>query len=167
MGRKSVLIRLSSTLVMATLLLHSPLSHAASTAGLEGVIRDDRQQPLSGVRLLAVHRESGLDSRSERTADDGGFRLAGLAAGRYDLAVESDAGIYIVGQPVDLVSDVQRHVQIAVTAEALPAATSIDRSRSSLWNNPLTAGAIVLGAAILVGVLVKDLTDDELDASQD
>ena len=48
----------------------------------------------------------------------------------------------------------------------VPQLQILDRSEASIWNNPLTAGAIVLGAAILVGVLVKDLTDDELQASQ-
>jgi len=147
-------------------MLHAPVTHAAATAGLEGVIRDERQQSLNGVRLLAVHRDSGIERRSPRTAKDGSFSITDLEAGRYDLAVETDSGLYLVPQPVDLVAGVQRPVQIAVTAERLAATPPIDRSKASLWNNPLSAGAIVLGTAIIVGVLVKDLTDDETTASQ-
>jgi len=166
MGRKSVMLRLSLGLVMAMLLLQTPLAHATSTAGLQGVIRDERQQPLAGVRLLASHRDSGVATRSAPTAKDGGFNVSGLAAGRYDLAIESDAGLYLVPQPVDLVPGLQRHVQIAIAAETTAAPPSIDRSKASMWNNPLSAGAIVLGAAIIVGALVKDLTDDESTASE-
>lgn len=141
-----------------------PLRAEPATAALSGVIRSAEQHPLAGARLLVAEREGGEVTRSEWTTDDGSFAIAGLEPGRYDLAVEIDSGLYVIRAPIDLLPGVNRAVQIAVgSAEADAARTG--EPLPSAWNNPAVAGAIVLGLAILIGVLVKNATEDEISAT--
>jgi len=135
------------------------------TARLSGVIQTRERVPLAGVRVLAADPERGSVRRSEPTSAEGEFTLAGLEPATYELAVETDGGIYLVGESLYLVEGVKREVQIVVGEQAAPAAAHRREARPSVWDNPYTAGAIVLGAAIVVGVLVNQWTEDESNVS--
>lgn len=169
---------LAAALVVSLLAPSLPL-HASSvnpgrptdgkTAGLNGVIRSADMTPLAGVRLLVADRENGGVARSARTTADGNFTIDGLEPGRYDLAVETDLGLYVVRAPIELVPGVNRTVQVAVGGTE-PADTdgptpAIDAPLASAWDNPAAAGGIVLGLAVLIGILVKNATEDEISAS--
>jgi hypothetical protein len=141
-------------------------------AELRGVIRSAERTPLADVRLLAADPEQAKVYRSEPTSEDGSFTLSGLEPGTYELAVAADGGLYLVEEPLYLVAGVKRTVQIAVGIE--PAGDAGDATPSdpasrpapSFWDNPLTAGAVVLGAAVVVGVLVNNWTDSETTATR-
>jgi len=141
------------------------------TGGLTGVIRDAGETPLAGARLLAAHADDDTVSRTELTTEDGSFSLTDLRPGSYALAVEIENGVYLVRDPLPVVAGVQRTVQIAVgvipDGETEPPATdgATDDPQPSVWTNPFSAGALVLGLAIIVGVLVNNFTDEDL-ASQ-
>jgi len=51
-------------------------------------------------------------------------------------------------------------VRPATTAPS-PQEASEGKKGLSFWDNPLTATLIVLGAAVVVGVVVDELTDDD------
>jgi hypothetical protein len=143
-----------------------------ASGGLTGVIRTADRSPLAGARLLAAQADDGEVFRSEPTTGDGSFTLSDLPPGSYSLAVEIDDGIYLVQDPLPVVAGVKRVVQIAVGVEpsgstgSVASATAGETPTPSVWSNPYSAGAIVLGLAIIVGVLVKNVTDDELAATQ-
>ncbi len=144
-----------------------PAAAKPATATLSGVIRSaEDQTPLAGARILVADRENAEVTRSEWTAADGNFSIAELDPGRYDLAVEVQGGLYLIRAPIDLVPGVKRAVQIAVgIVEPEDDKTDNENTRAPLasaWDNPVAAGAIVLGLAILIGVLVKNATDDEV-----
>jgi len=161
MTQRSVMARLVATVVIVTLSAPGFAARSEPTSGgLTGVIRTADRSPLAGARLLAAQADDGEVFRSEPTTGDGNFSLSDLRPGTYSLAVEIDDGIYLVQDPLPVVAGVKRVVQIAVGVE--PSATAGETPTPSVWSNPYSAGAIVLGLAILVGVLVKNVTDDEL-----
>ena len=157
---------LSAAVIVVLAATWVPLLAEQGTTGLTGVIRAHDRSPLVGARLLAADPDTGKVHRSEPTKQDGGFTLAGLEPGRYDLAVEVEGSFYLVQQSLDLVDGVHRSVQVVIgrPAAAEQGAPS-DEARAGVWNNPFAAAALVLGIAIVVGVLVKNATEDE-DASQ-
>jgi hypothetical protein len=54
-------------------------------------------------------------------------------------------------------------VQVAVGVDLPTVADAASAEASpNIWTNPFSAGALVLGLAIVVGVLVKEATDAEL-----
>ena len=163
--RKGVVRWLAALLIAALPAAWFPAS-AEPGASVTGVIRGADQAPLAGARLLATTSSAGPVFRSEPTTKEGTFTLSGLAAGSYRLGVEVAGGIYLVEDPLPLADGVQRTVQIAVAATtdspgAASAAAGASEPAASAWDNPFAAAAIVLGLAIVVGVLVNNATDDE------
>ena len=147
-----------------------PAAADPASAALSGVIRSAADQtPLADVRLVIVDRESAAVTRSEWTVADGNFSIAELDPGRYDLAVEAQGGLYLIRAPLDLMPGVKRAVQIAVgIGEPGDDQNVNENAREPLpssWDNPVAAGAIVLGLAVLIGVLVKNATGDELTST--
>ncbi len=140
-----------------------PAAREPATAALSGVIRSAADQtPLAGARILVAYRENAEVTRSEWTTADGNFSIAELDPGRYDLAVEVQGGLYLIRAPIDLVPGVKRAVQIAVGTAQLEEDGNAGAPLPSAWDNPAAAGGIVLGLAILIGVLVKNATSDEI-----
>lgn len=158
---------LAAATIVALVAAWLPTHAEPAPAGITGVIRSADRAPLAGVRLLAADPGSGRVHRSEPTSGEGSFTLSGLTPGRYDLAVETDKGLYLVKDPLYLVAGVQRTVQIAV-GEGPPTAAEQGASQPApgIWNSPFAAGALVLGFAIVIGILVKEATDDELNSTQ-
>ncbi len=143
-----------------------PAGAEPATAALSGVIRSAEEgTPVAGARILVADRENAAVTRSEWTAADGNFSIAELDPGRYDLAVEVHGGLYLIRAPIDLMPGVKRTVQIAVGTAEREGDGNAREPLPSSWDNPAAAGAIVLGLAILIGVLVKNATEDEVTTS--
>jgi len=139
----------------------------SASAGLNGVIRATNRTPLAGARLLAADAEGQTVHRSEPSSADGTFTLTGMEPGTYRLAVELDEGLYLVKNPVYLVDGIQRTIQVSVGADDSAESDHVaTQPVAGAWNNPWAAGGMVLGFAIVVGVLVKNATDDELTSTQ-
>ncbi len=168
MAQRHISARLLSLAMIVSLAVSTlPAAAQPAAAALSGVIRSAADRaPLASARLLVVDRETGEVTRSEWTAADGNFSIAGLDPGRYDLAVEVPGGLYPIRAPIDLLPRVQRTVQIAVGVAESEDNQSVREPLPSSWNNPAAAGAIVLGLAVLIGVLVKNVTDDEITSTQ-
>ena len=167
MAQRSMTARLLALAVIVS--LPGPLLTAAAepaAAALSGVIRSAADRtPLAHARLLVADRENGEVTRSEWTAADGNFSIARLDPGRYDLAVEVEGGLYLIRAPIDLMPGVNRAVQIAVGIAEREDDGNAREPLPSSWDNPAAAGAIVLGLAILIGVLVKNATADEVTST--
>ena len=164
MTRRTGRARLAAALTIAVLpVAWTPAAQPPGRAELAGTIRTTAGTPLEGARLLAADSDRGEVHRSAPTDADGGFTLADLPPGTYDLAVETDEGVYLVRDPLYLVDGVRRTLRIAVGAAPADQAGggASPEATPSVWNNPLTAGALVLGIAIVVGALVKRATEDE------
>jgi len=116
------------------------------------------------------------------TADlsrEGTFTIQGLAPGTYEVAVETGGVMNVASNPVLLGLDQNKAVQIAVdpkmaqmgpggtgSGEPMPADPAIEQKKkkqggTSFWNNPLTATAIVVVSAVIVGIAIDGVTDDD------
>lgn len=132
----------------------------AGTASLSGlVVTNPSHSALEGAVVGAMDRKSALFFRSAPTDARGSFRLEGLPPGIYALAVEVDQGVFLSKSAVPLSSGESRTVQVAVSRESDPdpAGAATARSKGSPWDNPVTATLIVIGGAIVVGLLLQEV----------
>ena len=169
MRTRSTLDRwLAGVLVVALQVVLVPATAATSTAALNGsVLSGGASVPLPGARVHAAETRTGAVSTSSITTADGSFRLDGLPPATYSLAVESAGGLYLVGTPVHLEPGEERTVHLAVqeTAPSPAEAAAKTAGRLAWWNNPLFATLVVLGGAVIVGVIVNNAINDEATAS--
>ena len=101
-----------------------------------------------------------------QVASDGTFRLSGLPTGAAELAVETDQGLYVVATPVAIAPGATRDVQLALggrqdNSDLPPPEKEKKRKKGGIWSNPVTATLIVVGSAIVVGVLVSSLSSSD------
>jgi hypothetical protein len=163
---------IATALVLSLQASFIPVSADDRTASISGtVLSVDTQQPLPGARFYAADPKSGEIYQSGVTETDGTFSVDGLPASTYELAVESEGALYLVGTPVKLAPGQSQDLSVAVNEEAAPSPEELDQKNkkggAGIWNNPLTAALIVTGAAILLGVIINETTkdDDERDVS--
>ncbi len=100
--------------------------------------------------------------RTIPVAPDGTFSTAPLAAGPVALAVLTDEGLYTVESPVTISPGTTRSLSIALRGreDTKPPKEAAPKKKSlGVWNNPLFASLIVIGGAIVVGVAVDQLTN--------
>jgi hypothetical protein len=109
------------------------------------------------------------------TADlsrEGTFTVHGLAAGTYEVAVETGGVLNVASNPVLLGPDQNKAVQIAVdpklaqTGDPMSDDPAIEEKKKkqtgqSFWNNPLAATAIVVVSAVVVGIAIDGMSDDD------
>ncbi|MDX1389612.1 MAG: carboxypeptidase-like regulatory domain-containing protein [Acidobacteriota bacterium] len=134
----------------------------AGTASISGlVVAHPARAALEGAVVGALERGSTSFYRSAPTDADGAFRLDGLPPGRYALAVEVDRGVFLSEASVPLQSGERRVVQVAVSEDSDsdpdPAAPVTAKSKGNPWDNPVTATLIVIGGAVVVGLLLKEV----------
>jgi hypothetical protein len=144
----------------------SGVETASITGRVTGVTT---RSPVEGATVLAVDHGSGSLHRSGPTNDEGSFRLDGLPPGSYSLAVEVERGAFLSESAIRLRSGETRLVKVAINRqeEPDPVPTSSGKTKKGgPWGNPVTATLIVIGGAIVVGVLVDGATDGgEITAS--
>ncbi len=164
---KIVAVALITALSWAVLPAATP-SLPLTTGSIAGhVLSAQSKTPLAGVQVHVGDPQTG-EIRSAPTAADGSFTVAGLQPSSYEIAVQSDAGVYLAQGALRLDRGQARHVQVAVNPQIAPSPTEQNRRgtrRGGWWNNPFAATLVVLGSAILVGVAVDQLTDDDKDAA--
>jgi hypothetical protein len=154
---------LAATLSLSVALVGIPVR--AETAQLSGSVYSSvDESPLSGVTVYAAEPETGQIFSSKPSSETGAFSIGDLPAGKFELGVAIDQGLYLIETPVSLAPAQSQHVNIAVNekksqasgSEVVPAS-----AKPSVWSNPLTAALIVVGGAIIIGLLVNAATDDD------
>jgi hypothetical protein len=141
----------------------APVLPGVETASITGrVMSAASWSPVEGATVLAVDRGSGSLHRSSPTNDEGSFRLDGLVPGSYSLAVEVEQGAFLSESAIPLRGGETRLVKVAISRQEEPDAeppSSGKKKKGGPWGNPVTATLIVIGGAIIVGVLVDKSTD--------
>jgi hypothetical protein len=79
------------------------------------------------------------------------------------MAVESNGGLYRVDKPFKLAAGEARKVNLAITQDAPPAGgkstpASGKKSGGGVWSSPALASVIVVGSAIIVGLVIDNAT---------
>lgn len=147
---------------MLVVLLAAPApAWAAASAAIDG--RVVAAPP--GAKASAVFLATSDDAvRRVPVAGDGTFSAGSVPAGRVDLAVQTEAGLYAVATPIVLAPGERHTVRLALRGgqdtnppAAQPPAKKRKR-RAGVWRNPLTASLVVIGAAIVVGVAVDQIS---------
>ena len=104
---------LATVLTLSVALVGIPVP--AQTAQLSGhVYSSSGETPLTGVTVYAAQPETGEIYSSQPTTDQGAFSIAEMPAGKFELGVAIDKGLYLVEAPLMLAPAQSQHVNIAV-----------------------------------------------------
>ena len=153
---------LSTGLILSISFLALPARSGGVTASLSGsIVWTADQTPLAGSTLHAGDPGTGEIFSSAPAGGDGSFVLDGLPASTYELAVESDGGLYLVGTPLTLAPGSARTLNLAVSRQPLPNYDKDDDDDDDpgafkLWDNPLTTALIIVGIVGIIGLLLGD-----------
>lgn len=151
---------------------------AAPAATLAGeVLRGSSGEPIAGARVYVADPADASALSSVDTSYDGRFRFERLDAARYELAVEHAGRLYVVRPGVVLGAGEVRAVRVAISDESgvptqetpqkppTPDEEDPSEDGGGMWSDPLKASALVAGGAIVLGVLIDAVDDDETTAS--
>jgi len=156
---------LAVMLVVAVQLVFVPTTAGQESATLAGTVYGfDGRQPVDGAILHAGNLRTGEIYSSAATNSDGDFVLSGLPPAAYELAIEKDGGLYLVGAPLQLAAGQKRDVQMAIHPQTAPdpeTAQEEDDRKMGFWNNPLFASLAVIGFSLLLGWLISELDNEE------
>lgn len=165
----------SVAIVLAVLTVASaaPLRAAepAGDAALRGVVLSaETREPLAGAIVHAGRAEEGRIVSSAATGADGAFAIDGLDAAAWEIAVQSGEGLYLVDATVVVGAGETRRVDLLVARDADARTDAAGRRTvaagvGGAWDNPLTATLIVIGGAVVAGLVVEELSDDDEDES--
>ena len=149
---------LSMGLIVSLPFLALPAHSAGVTATLSGsIVWAADQTPLAGSRLHASDPKTGKIFSSAPAAEDGGFVLDGLPASTYELAVESDGGLYLVDTPLALAPGAAQTLNLAVNRSVPDYKKGLDganRGKFKLWDNPLMTALIIVGGVGIIGLVL-------------
>ena len=157
---------LAVLLVVAVQWLFVPTAAGQKSATLTGTIYAlDGEQPVDGAILHAGDMRTGEIYSSTATNSDGSFVLSDLPPATYELAVEKDGGLYLVGAPLQLAPGQKRDVQLAIHPETVPDPKTVSEEKENRemdWlDNPLFASLVVIGVSILFGALISTLDESD------
>jgi hypothetical protein len=149
-GGKMRVMRLFSLarrgLVTATLLglLAAPSAVQASIMVRGRVLGPAGVTPIQDAHVTFYNLVTNSTHRSEATTTDGEYTLPGLAEGRYDVAVVTDRGLWMVDQPVTLEVEGERVLSFALRERAYwEGADQVPPRESPLGEN-------VVGTAVIL-----------------
>ena len=121
--------------------------------------------PIAGAVVLVGNPRDGSIVPSGPADAQGHFAVAPLPPATYQLAVKQGERLWVVDAPVTLAPGQAREVTVGIDPQQAPSPAEADKEekkdKMSFWNNPLTASLIVVGAAIVVGVIIDAATDDD------
>jgi hypothetical protein len=149
---------------LALALAAPPGTFAAATGALAGRVLPGTGGRLEATRVWVAPGASPGPALPAKVAVDGSFRLDGIPTGPVELAIETSEGLYVVDAPVAIAPGMTRSLRVVLGGRedtktpAGPAEKDKQKRRGAVWSNPATATLIVIGAAIVVGVAIDQLT---------
>lgn len=170
MSSKRTLMRITAVAVIVALQgAFIPVSAAPGLASLKGhIVSSESSTPVAGARVHVGDPKSGKIYTSAPTAADGSFSMSGLPASTYELAVESNGGLFTVSTPMTVKAGQDRDVRLAFNAAEPKGSQKITKSKrvkpaskGGFWNNPITASVIVIGSASIIGLVVDNATKEQ------
>lgn len=163
---------LAGLLAVTLPLALAPSAAAGAGASLEGTIFAlEDKAPVEGAVLHAGNLRTGELYSSPISDSDGTFSLGDLPPAAYQLAVETEEGLYLVGTTVPLEPGQARDIHLGLRPDATAddpetAEKKEEDEEMGFMNNPLFATLLVVGSSILLGYIITELDDtDTLVAS--
>jgi hypothetical protein len=155
---------------------------------LEGKILDEEGKAIEKAVVKVRNLETGEEYTSPPTGANGAYKFNRLPPGRYEIAVQTERGVYLGNRVVDLVhreaqtySFSLRNVpaeQALEQARAARGATDEERAKGGrpaitpsekaerekgFWRNPVSATLAGLAIAIGAAVIVDEARDEDDD----
>lgn len=191
--RTAVAVLAAVALILAP--AQSALAQAAAKGDriLEGKILSEEGKPIEKAVVKVRNLDTGEEFSTPPTGPNGAYKFSKLPPGRYEVAVQTERGIYLGNRTVDLVNKEAQTYSFSLKSappeqalkEAQAAREGEDRekpaaaprppvtpteaaAKTSVWRNPLTATllgvAIAIGAAIVIDE-AREEDDDEASPS--
>lgn len=162
---------LAACLILSVQAFLVPAFAGTATSSLTGrVVLAGGHAPIGTGKVHVGDPRTGQIATANLSRE-GTFTVAGLAPGTYELAVETAGVMNVAANPVQLGPDQNKAVQIAVDpkmaqTEPMPSDPAQEQKKqkqsgTSFWNNPLAATAIVVVSAVVVGLAIDGLSDDD------
>jgi len=160
--RSSVALILALSLSMAAWgpalsAVESEAAAAGTEASMSGRVFGQDGMPIEDARIRVHSLETGEELASEPADSSGAYRLGGLAAGRYEVAVETAKGVYLVARAM-APSWAKKEKK-----EDDPADPS-KKGQPTFWSNPLT---VTLAGLAIVTVLYIGADEARGDSERD
>lgn len=150
----------------------APALAAPPPASLTGRIVDaGTRAPLAGATVLLVDPTTRTSHRSNPTDGEGTFSVPALPAAAYEVAVQAAGTVHVLEGSLRMAAGQARTLELVVAQTDDPTDDGVEdpvppqRRLATIWSKPGAATAIVLGAAVVVGIAVDQLSDDEPAAS--
>jgi len=168
MKEKSFWRRSTAALVAVALVPFGfPARAASPAASLSGTVVAAAGTSLGeSARVHAGDPKTGSIYSSGPIGSEGTFRIEHLPPATYELAVESNGGLYVVEAPIELPAGSNRIVHLEVKPSPARAAAAgnpqnKEKRKLGVWDNPLTSTLIVVGIAVVVGLIIEAATEEE------
>jgi hypothetical protein len=161
-------------LLLVGLLLAPAPAWASATGTLAGRIFSREGSPkVTGVLLAGP--ALGTEVASVPVLGDGTFEADRVPAGPVSVALQTDDGIYAIATPISIAPGTTRTVSLALkgrqgtpTPSPAPAPAPEEKKEKKksggFWSNPLYASLVIIGGAIVVGVLIDQATKNNNNA---
>ncbi len=156
-----------------------PVFASPAPAILSGkILRTGTGDPVQGAVVKLNHRSEGKIYSSTQADAQGAYSLSDIPAGTYDLAIETDGGLFLVNAPVSLTSGEKREASFSLqpkkgaaegetggTAGKEPAAADTKDSKKKAATPWYRSGwfgtAVVVGSAVILGAVLSSNDNDE------
>jgi len=155
---------LATILVLSLQSLFIPVSAGEQEAVLSGtVLSSVTQTPLQGAKLHVGDPKTGKIYSAPIAGETGDFEVRDLPAATYEVAVESDGYLYVVGTPLTLAPGQSQNVNVAVNQEIAdpPQQKKKRRGGTGVWENPAMATLIIVFAAFATGYAIQEIQGDD------
>lgn len=163
-------VKIFATAVAALLMPWAGTALAAQVAGR--ILGPAGVTPITGATITFHHLGSGSTITSEPSTADGSYGIPSLPAGRYDIAVRTGRGLWLVDQPVVFTADEAKTLSFALReraywegADKVPQRTTppdpevvgvavlLESEREATTRHPRRRRNILMGTGIGLGVL--------------
>ena len=155
--RKSRLIAATLIAALYVMLLPTPSMAAESAAVTGQIIDNETRAPMPGAVVHITDPGTDTTLSSSPSTEQGKFEIPEVPPASYSVAVETEDGVFLVQSAVSISPGENRAVQLALS----PGAS--EGKGMTFWKNPVTASLVVLGAAIVIGLAVDEINDDDQD----
>jgi hypothetical protein len=171
--------------VVAAVLLS--MAGPALAAQVEGrILGPAGVTPITGAIVTFHNLSSGVTQVAEPSAADGSFLVPELPAGRYDIAVRTDRGLWLANQPVFFGADEVKTLSFALReraywegADEMPQGTApvaqdvvgvavlLESEKKPTSTHPGRKRNILIGTGIGLGVLILALVAGDSDSNDE
>jgi hypothetical protein len=139
--------RFPSLAILAALLLLAAGSPARAAAGISGqILGPAGVTPMPQAQVTFYNLVTGTTYRSDPAGPDGGYKIDGLAAGRYDVAVETTRGLWLVDRAITLRDGEVRTFSFALRERAYWEGADTAPARTSPLGVNIVGTAVILEA---------------------